>query len=165
MAYQRRRRATVTDMADDGSVVCGRVQGSQSKPYAVRITLSTTPEGVVSIAGHCSCPVTFNCKHVAALLIESMATAAGRTRAPAAAVAPALTPQAETWLADLDRALRLSADTYPPSVRQRLIYVLSLAEGNGAPAQFVLEQKSVRLRKDDSFGAITAFDPDRKSVV
>ena len=159
MAYQRRRRATVTDMADDGSVVCGRVQGSQSKPYAVRITLSTTPEGVVSIAGHCSCPVTFNCKHVAALLIESMATAAGRTRAPAAAVAPALTPQAETWLADLDRALRLSADTYPPSVRQRLIYVLSLAEGNGAPAQFVLEQKSVRLRKDDSFGAITAFDP------
>ncbi|MFZ1413185.1 MAG: DEAD/DEAH box helicase [Defluviicoccus sp.] len=160
-AYQRRRRATVTEMADDGSVICGRVQGSQYRPYTVRITLATTPEGAVSIAGQCSCPVSFNCKHVAALLIESMATPAGRTRAPVAtapSAAPVLTPQTETWLADLDRALSLSADTYPPSVRQRLIYLLSLAEGDGGPAQLVLEQKSVRLRKDDSFGAVTACD-------
>jgi superfamily II DNA or RNA helicase len=162
MAYQRRRRATVTEMADDGSVIRGRVKGSHYRPYSVRITLATTPEGVVSIAGHCSCPVSFNCKHVAALLIESMATPAGRTRAPTAAcaaAAPALTPQAESWLADLDRALRLSADSYPPTVRQRLIYVLSLAESDGGPAELMLEPKSVRLLKDDSFGAVTAFDP------
>ena len=161
-AYQRRRRATVTEMADDGSQICGQVQGSQYRPYKVRITVTTRPDGAVSIDGHCTCPIRYNCKHVAALLIESMATAAGRTRHPviAAPVAtpPVLTPQAEAWLSDLDRALQLSADTYPPTVRQRLIYVLSIVESGGGPAQLALQQMSVRLRKDDSFGAATATD-------
>ena len=37
--YQRRRRAFVTDMADDGTRIQGRVQGTQRRPYTVTIEL------------------------------------------------------------------------------------------------------------------------------
>ena len=72
-----------------------------------------------------------------------------------------LSPQAESWLADLDRAMALSDDEYPPSIRQRLIYLLSITDGvaSGLP-QPVLELKSVRLLKDDTFsGTVSNYDP------
>jgi superfamily II DNA or RNA helicase len=154
--YQRRRRAFVTDMADDGTRIHGRVQGTQRRPYAVTIELGIGTHGKVQIDGSCSCPVGFNCKHVAALLIESMATPEGRMLAPSAG--PVLSPQAESWLADLDRAMALSEDQYPPSIRQRLIYALSITDGASGPP--VLELKSVRLLKDDSFsGTVSNYDP------
>ena len=159
--YQRRRRAFITDMADDGTRIEGRVQGTQRRPYTVTIELGIRPDGKVSIDGSCSCPVGFNCKHVAALLIESMAaTPEGRKLAPSAG-GPVLSPQAESWLADLDRAMALSDDEYPPSIRQRLIYLLSITDGVASgPPQPVLELKSVRLLKDDTFsGTVSNYDP------
>src|SRR5512144_1294487 len=157
--YQRGRRAVVTDMAEDGTLVQGRVQGTQRRPYTVPVELGVGPDGRVKIDSSCSCPVGFNCKHVAALLIESMATPEGRKLAPSIA-GPVLPPQAESWLAELDRAMALSEDAYPPSIRQRLIYVLSIADDISGPPQPVLELKSVRLLKDDSFSAtVSNYDP------
>ena len=157
--YQRGRRAFVTDMAEDGTLVQGRVQGTQRRPYTVTVELGVGPDGRVKIDSSCSCPVGFNCKHVAALLIESMATPEGRKLAPSIA-GPVLPPQAESWLAELDRAMALSEDAYPPSIRQRLIYVLSIADDISGPPQPVLELKSVRLLKDDSFSAtVSNYDP------
>jgi superfamily II DNA or RNA helicase len=146
-------------MADDGTVIEGRVQGTQRRPYTVTIELGIRPDGKVRIDGTCSCPVGFNCKHVAALLIESMATPEGRRLAPSAG-GQVLSPQAESWLAGLDRAMALSDDEYPPSIRQRLVYVLSTSDGASSPPQPVLELKSVRLLKDDTFsGTASNYDP------
>lgn len=157
--YQRRRRAFVTEMAEDGTRIEGRVQGTQRRPYTVTIELGIRSDGRVRIDGACSCPVGFNCKHVAALLIETMVTAEGRKLAPLAG-GPVLSPQTESWLADLDRAMVLSDDQYPPSIRQRLIYVLSITQGASGPPQPVLELKSVRLLKDDTFSStISNYDP------
>jgi uncharacterized Zn finger protein len=159
--YQRQRRAFVAEMADDGTLIQGRVQGTQRRPYAVTIELGIGPDGRVRIDGSCTCPVGFNCKHVAALLIESMATPEGRRLAPSAG-GPLLSPQAESWLAELDRAAALSEDAYAPSIRQRLIYVLSIDHGVGGPPQAVLELRSVRLLKDDSFSdKVSNYDPQR----
>ena len=158
-AYQRRRRAFVTDMADDGTRIEGRVQGTQRRPYRVTIEVRPGPDGKVRIDGSCSCPVGFNCKHVAALLIESMATPEGRRLAPSAG-GPVLSPQTESWLAELDRAMALSDDAYPPSIRQRLVFVLSITDDAFGPPQPVLELKSVRLLKDDSFSrTVSTYDP------
>ena len=77
--YQRRRRALVTDMVDDGTLIQGRIQGTQRRPYTVTIELGIGPDNSVRIDGSCSCPVGFNCKHVAALLrtaVEKSATVA-----------------------------------------------------------------------------------------
>ena len=96
---------------------------------------------------------------MAALLIESMGTPEGRKLAPTAS-GPVLSPQAESWLAELDREMVLSEDAYPPSIRQRLIYVLSLVEDVLGPPRPVLELRSVRLLKDDSFSDKAAhYDP------
>jgi hypothetical protein len=156
--YQRSRRAFVTEMAGDGTLIHGRVQGTQRRPYAVTITLGVGANGTVRIDGSCSCPVGFNCKHVAALLIESMAAPNGqRLAAPAR---PVLPPRAENWLAELDRAMALSEEDYPPSIRQRLVYVLSIVDVAGGPSRAVLELKSVRLLKDGSFsGNASNYDP------
>lgn len=156
--YQRRRRAFVTEMAGDGSLIRGRVQGTQRRPYAATVALGAGANGTVRIDGSCSCPVGFNCKHVAALLIESMAAPNGqRLAAPSR---PVLPPPAENWLAELDRAMALSEDQYPPLVRQRLIYVLSIADAASSPPRAVLELKLVRLLKDGSFSSNASnYDP------
>ncbi|HYN38155.1 MAG TPA: DEAD/DEAH box helicase [Rhodospirillales bacterium] len=158
-AYQRRRRAVVTDISPDGTRIRGRVQGSLHRPYSVVVDLRSDTAGEMRIAGTCSCPIGYNCKHVAALLIESMSSS--KHSAPALPPVEPLVPSPATgWLSELDRAMALSEDDYPPSIRQRLLYVLSLSADTSGPTRAVLELKSVRLRKDDSFGDNAGtFDP------
>jgi hypothetical protein len=64
--YARRRVVEDVQVADAGAQ--GRVKGSDTEPYLVRVDL--TPEGIQS---HCTCPAFAkagqHCKHVAALLI------------------------------------------------------------------------------------------------
>ncbi|MDZ3838675.1 MAG: DEAD/DEAH box helicase [Rhodospirillales bacterium] len=155
--YQRRRQATITAMAEDGTSIEGRVQGSAPMAYRASIALVPAADGSVAIRGSCTCPVGYNCKHVAALLIESMARP-GLTRAAAApAQAPAAPPpvtlpnEATAWLADLDREMALCEDAYRPTVQQRLMYVLDAAPDRRGRVVVTLELASVRLRKDGSF--------------
>jgi hypothetical protein len=62
------RRRVVEDVQVQDASAHGRVKGSDSDPYSVRVDL--TPEGIQS---HCTCPAFAkagqHCKHVAALLI------------------------------------------------------------------------------------------------
>src|ERR1700680_3823714 len=57
------------DVNDGGTVIVGRVRGSEPRPYQQMITLRSDNKGVI-IHGTCSCPMHSNCKHVAAVLIE-----------------------------------------------------------------------------------------------
>lgn len=158
-SYQRRHRASLSDATPDGTHIKGRVQGTLQRPYTVSIRLRPGDEGRLKIDGSCSCPVGFNCKHVAALLLESMAAPAGQTPAPSIA-GPVLPPQVESWLAAFDRAMALDEDDYPPAIRQRLIYVLSVADAAHSPPRAVIELKSVRLLKDGSFSrTVSNYDP------
>jgi len=52
-------------------ILAGLVQGSRSKPYDVRVQFFERSASDW-IEGQCSCPVGFNCKHVAALLIAAL---------------------------------------------------------------------------------------------
>ena len=50
----------------------GRVSGSRSNLYSVLAVVALRADGrLLSIEGHCSCPVGFNCKHVAAVLLAA----------------------------------------------------------------------------------------------
>lgn len=154
--YQRRRQAMITSMAEDGTSIEGRVRGSGAMPYTVRIALAPAADGSVAIRGSCTCPVGYNCKHVAALLIESMARpgSAGRvavTQAPTQPLPVTLPHEAESWLASLDREMALSKDVYPPTIQQRLMYVLDAGADRSGRMVVTLELASVRLRKDGTF--------------
>jgi hypothetical protein len=66
-----------------------------------------------------------------------MATPEGRELARPASPSQ-LSPQVEGWLAELDRALSLGSDAYPPEIRQRLIYVLSRQDDSSGPPRLLM---------------------------
>ena len=50
----------------------GEVSGSRPNPYAVVAKLEPRSDGrLLPVEGHCSCPVGYNCKHAAALLLAA----------------------------------------------------------------------------------------------
>ena len=57
----------------------GWVQGSTRLPYEVRIQFYTTAKNIM-IEGRCTCPVGYNCKHVAALLLANLRHASSTPR-------------------------------------------------------------------------------------
>ncbi len=59
------RNGQVVEMRWRGEVLTGKVQGSEYEPYTVKITFARNGNG---IEGNCSCPMGYDCKHVAALL-------------------------------------------------------------------------------------------------
>lgn len=59
------RNGHVVDLRWRGEVLTGKVQGSEAAPYTVRIKFVRNGNG---IEGDCSCPMGYDCKHVAALL-------------------------------------------------------------------------------------------------
>jgi hypothetical protein len=59
------RNGHVLEMRWRGDVLTGKVQGSEYEPYTVRIKFVRNGNG---IEGDCSCPMAYDCKHVAALL-------------------------------------------------------------------------------------------------
>jgi superfamily II DNA or RNA helicase len=71
--YQRNGRVSNLSFSQesDAFVVRSKVQGSAKKPYSQTISLlQASNTGKVSISGRCSCPVAYNCKHVAASLLH-----------------------------------------------------------------------------------------------
>ncbi|TFC30494.1 helicase [Cryobacterium sp. TMT2-18-3] len=58
----------------------GMVRGSHPTPYSVTVSFTLDSTGAaVRASGVCTCPMKRNCKHVAALLIESQGGAVGRS--------------------------------------------------------------------------------------
>ncbi|WP_306422449.1 DEAD/DEAH box helicase [Methylobacterium cerastii] len=164
--YVRDGRVVAFDQ-DDG-VVFGQVLGTARRPYEQTIEVEGI-RGGVGIAGECSCPVGFNCKHVAAVLLFGLQSANRLTRPSAEdrlarlLYSPAqrsvassahnvdTVPGLAAWLEDLDRAQAMAEESYPSSIAQRLVYVLSpIPLGEGVP-RLGVQPISARLLKDGRF--------------
>jgi uncharacterized Zn finger protein len=142
-SYVREGRVRSLDREVDGRLVA-QVLGSEEVPYRASIRIGTGPDGAVrSVEGMCDCPVGFNCKHVAAALLAL--DDLGPVR-PAAGLPPTLA----AWLERLAAAEAPEADedAYPPTVRDRLLYVLD-RNAAGAP---VVQLIKASLKRDGSFG-------------
>ncbi|WP_413205877.1 SNF2-related protein [Rhodospirillum sp. A1_3_36] len=176
--YQRADRARVTEVSHDGRRVSGTVSGTRSRPYVTHMTVKRDRSGKLTIVGSCSCPMEVNCKHVVALLLQAKAD--GVLRLPSEPsggdgetedrdrVVPAerdvLSPEITSWLQTLEKVGQGEAEAYPDSIRQRLVYVLSVEDGPGLVEQRELEVEvlSTRLLKDGSFSStVHSYDPSR----
>lgn len=126
--------------ADDDGLFTARVTGSHRETYSLHLRLTFTDDmRLTRIDGACSCPVGQRCKHmVAALLAWQFKVATDAAPLPGIRPLPA-TPPAQLpwplaqWLDGVAQALdhpEPAADSYPPSVRDRLVYVLDLANGS-----------------------------------
>lgn len=184
--YQRQGRVTGLTVKQDGYRVEARVRGSERYPYVQAINIKENGEEGFDIDGECSCPVGFNCKHVAAVLLDVIAstqdsesddstgTLQNRLQqdpsprfvgpAPAAAVvgppSSVLAPQLAAWIDSLVRIEKTESEDYPPDIRQRLVYVLETEPFEAGPARLLVKPISVRLLKNNTFSDRTArFSP------
>jgi superfamily II DNA or RNA helicase len=180
--YWQQGRVLSLTMEQDGTRIEARVRGSQGHPYSLTIEIAEVNGDDLDVMGECSCPVGFNCKHVAAALFAAMAHTPQRATpaAPAkrgraggspdlfADLKPSRAPPAEvldpglaSWIDALARIERTETEDYPPDVRQRLVYVLDVAQRDAGVPHIVAMPTSVRLLKDGRFSDKTsAFNPE-----
>ena len=143
LAYQREGAARIIDVVRRGSVfeLIAECQGSAPGPYRQKAAfrLQVSPLTISKLEGVCSCPMTFNCKHVAAVMAQWLDGASTEPEpAPSAALqtatrlAPAhpqmqtrVSPLVEQWAASLERHLPRAADGRGEQLR----YVLRATTG------------------------------------
>lgn len=175
-AYQAQGRVSGVEVSDDLSRVSSQVRGSESKKYRVDIQLEFGDDGLTDLDGDCSCPMAFNCKHVAATLLEALngkahpilasepvAQAAKPAKAQAPSTPPVLGFELDSWIDSVGRAARSSDHAADES--QRLLYCLHPSDG--AMPYLAVSLRSVRLRKGgdyaDNYGSPSPYEfkPER----
>jgi superfamily II DNA or RNA helicase len=152
LEYQARGYVKGLEISEDGHAIRARVQGTARAPYRVAVQITAGRKRRVSIRGNCTCPMAFNCKHVAAVLFEALATVggldapadAGDTLASATA-APGGGDLVRDWLGRIERSAAPGGAVAPPA---RLLYLLHLdAQHRGAQVEIV----AARRLRDGSF--------------
>lgn len=151
-----------------------KVRGSNHETYEQEIELYSDGDDVI-IEGFCSCPVGYNCKHVAAVLIEIFESRLSRAapkgtvtvapprrsgltpviRSHTATPAPSLSKALDTWL---NRAHRGAAKS-GFSTNHRLLFMLSLV-WDGDKREVRLEIYSGKLNKDGSYHDVSPYSGD-----
>ncbi len=110
------RVQTVSNLEWDGDVLSASVQGSQKTPYDVDVYFERTGKQI-EIKGECTCPVGYQCKHVAAVLFANHARQSSDT-------APIRT-ELVNWLEQFRQELVQTAKKSRPGVSsQGLAYAL-----------------------------------------
>ncbi|HJX18447.1 MAG TPA: DEAD/DEAH box helicase [Acidiferrobacterales bacterium] len=138
------------DCSPDGRHINGHVYGTAKKPYRVKIEIVPGRHGRPGILGHCTCPITHNCKHVVAVLLEALDLDEEEALddAPphnALPSPPPADPALQFWLANLTPAQD------PAPVTERLLYLLDQGHYGPRPVTQV-RLAFTRIRKDGSNG-------------
>ena len=83
-AYVSSGAVLCADWDADGDRVTGSVMGSGTLPYEVVVDLERSRTGRLAwVDAECSCPVSYDCKHAAALLLSTLQTGRDRKTSPA----------------------------------------------------------------------------------
>ncbi len=168
-AYASHAKVRNLVASEDGSDIQAETQGSAFRPYRQHILLRGSKNGQRGFTGTCTCPVGYNCKHVAAVLIAARAQAQLSAEPlldriepthPTAPSAEANLPfEVVAWLQSLDSDSDGASEMYPDNVRQRLFYVLSPAPNVRGTASLNFSCVSVPLRKNGTLGAPHNYAP------
>jgi superfamily II DNA or RNA helicase len=166
VVYQAQGRVTGLHASDDLTHCSARVNGSGRNTYEVDVALKFTGGRLVDIEGECSCPMTFNCKHVAATLLEALngkgtPSEAASPSAPApvpddarSRAVPVLSIAVTDWLESVGKSIR--GDDYPDDITQRLLYRLEPSKDGAQLPRVGVSLLSVRVQKGGGFGALVS---------
>lgn len=102
---------------EEHDTLSGKVQGTQRRPYEVTVYFNDIKKDMW-IEGECSCPVGFDCKHVATILLAGLNLVQAR---PAAGIRPELI----TWLEDFRKKLQVKAGKSTKSVSPKATFALT----------------------------------------
>jgi len=126
-----------------GQPITAEVIGRSSKPYQVSIVFDKH-----DIDGDCTCPMQFNCKHVAATLYAALAETSALPRKKRQKKEEDVPFHHWLGVVGQNTPSVIARDEYASDVRQRLIYILRLDEKK----RILLQFESVRLLKNDDYG-------------
>jgi superfamily II DNA or RNA helicase len=149
-SYQRSGAVRDLRVENGGRRLAALVQGTQRRPYRVIVEIEDRDDGEVELRGQCSCPVAFDCKHVAAALLQALATPpedTGQLSDPFAG------PLGE-WLSQLRKAT-----TSPGRSPEELVYRLDAPTQSGA--RFELDLRLVRRLKSGEYSADRPCPPQQ----
>ncbi len=175
-----------TERGETKGVIESSVVGSGSIHYTQVITINFATQ---RMNGVCTCPVSINCKHVVATVLE-----AGIHEAAAAKLAPEstskikaeiakplktttprakhiantaevrLAPDIEVWIASLTRATSVETQEYPEGMNERVVYVmLSIMHGN--TPTIVLDIYKARVLKSGVYSGLAHYGSISNAVV
>jgi len=134
--YFRRGRARLEEcfQSDNFLALFGVNRGSGSNRYHQDIKIFDEQDGI-GIYGECSCPVTFNCKHVVALCLVWREQTGQAANQPGAF---------ENWLQRLEQVSEQAA----APAQEALLYLLVPAEDGTVGVEFVV----ARRKRDGNWG-------------
>ncbi|NEV60774.1 SNF2-related protein [Thiorhodococcus minor] len=150
--YARNGHVLSVDLDQAGQTAAGRVLGSAGRVYQCVVQGVPTEAGAPDLVGHCSCPVGYNCKHVAALLLV-LAERDPRPVPPDQGAQPLPRPL-EGWL---NRAQRLTGEVAREDSHYRLLYLIRPSEKYGLRTTSVQGIKA-RALKEGGWGKPYAFN-------
>lgn len=138
-AYQRAGHVVSVSPDKDGGLEA-RVHNGKGTTYrqSIQIKPGTARKPNGEVLGLCSCPVSFNCKHVAAALLEY--NAQGRTPGRNITATATVPAAVHHWLRQLqDSPASVTQDAapapqerpedYPETIKDRLLYVTDFTQG------------------------------------
>ncbi|MEA3638832.1 MAG: DEAD/DEAH box helicase [Lamprobacter sp.] len=146
------------DQRADKGVISGRVRGSGTRVYQVVVQIDARVGSGSNIRGHCSCPVGFNCKHVAALLLAADEAIDGGRQAPSPRRLQPTPPRqvlpasVASWLFETEQ-LDIDEDD-----QQWLLYLLRLQTPALSHAKVILSAAKVRRLKSGGYGKPAPFN-------
>jgi superfamily II DNA or RNA helicase len=139
------RGGAVRDLRADkgGQRLIASVRGTRPRPYHVFVEIDDSDPVVIS--GRCSCPVGWNCKHAAAVLLEALRNPPAVHRVEENLLDGAV----GGWLHQLRQAVQ------PPASPETIAYRLDWPTAPGFP--FVIDLRVVRILKSGGWGADRAL--------
>ncbi|RFA26971.1 hypothetical protein CAI21_15500 [Alkalilimnicola ehrlichii] len=129
------------------STLYAEVQGTGSEPYYCEIILQR--RGSLIIHGNCTCPIGYNCKHVAAALYAWSQQGSDKTQ-------DGLEQELQHWLERLERTQR-AADAGTAAEPDQLLYVLDTDVGPADKPRFAVTPYKVRQLKKGGYGKPQLF--------
>jgi superfamily II DNA or RNA helicase len=124
VGYYHGGRVLELDVGVEGDTVRGLTRGSGGRHYVQDIAIFSDIDGAW-FEGDCTCPVSYNCKHVAAVLLAALDRQVPDE--PEAARIDEGARELDTWLDELRAAACHSRGGQPglEDVRERLLYILT----------------------------------------
>ena len=140
--YFRRGRARVLSapVAEGRQTVNSEVEGGHHQTYDQSIVVDQDGRGGLTVIGHCSCPVGYNCKHVVASLLMWSAADADPYRP---------SPEVEAWLKKIKTVAARHEDLEPGSIKNAIAYVIGEPSGGALslnPWVFKLDRHGGRIQ-------------------
>lgn len=156
--YLHRISAVEHQDIGDAVVLSAFVKGTAAKPYITTVRIESLGPGLYEYQSECSCPVEWECKHAAALLMVAAQQLASKAAVPASRERPAPVPEWKVWMNTL--ASTQALPSLPAEHTARQIAVIFDVIENASPAQLIAKLAWVQRTRQGRWGKLESIRLD-----